>query len=136
MNLADHIAHLIAKYESRADKLRALQKVFADDPQLVVELCSILSIPDPKPKPPAAIDLIVQFFGAESNEWLTARQVAEGTGLPRATTNYVLFASNHKDRFESQMRGPKKKVWRLKTEGENLRLPKIPQPVKESKMMG
>lgn len=134
MSHAEQLANLIASYESRAAKLRALQKLLGDDPELIAELRAVLFPPEPAPPSVPAIEAVVGYFEAKSGEWLTARQIAEGTNLPRNTVNFLLFTSKHKERFESEMHGPKRKVWRLKDR--IVRLPKKPKPVKESGKMG
>lgn len=133
MDHVEQVAGLISQYETRAEKLRAIQALLADDPGLMEDLRRILFL-TPKPVAPK-IDIVTNFLRSKGKEWQTAGQITEGTHLPRNTVNFLLFASKHKGLFESEMRGPKKKVWRLKDDG-IIRLPKKPKPVQEHGKMG
>jgi hypothetical protein len=112
MDHVEQVAGLIKQYESRADKLRAIQSLLADDPALIDDLRNMLA---PKKQAPK-INVVTEFLRSKHNEWQTAAQIAQNTGLRRNTVNFLLFASAHKEKFESEMRGPKKKVWRLKVD--------------------
>jgi hypothetical protein len=108
----EHLEVLIARYETRLEKLRAIQALLADDPTLLNELREALF--PPAEAEPTKYEQVARFLASKNNEWQSARDIAHGTGLLRNTVNFLLFTSKHKDEFESQMRGPKKKVWRLK----------------------
>ncbi len=135
MDHVEQVAGLIKQYESRAEKLRAIQALLADDPALIEDLRRVL-FPPPPPGPPAKpkIKVVTEFLQSNDNEWQTAGQITEGTHLPRNTVNFLLFASKHKGLFESEMRGPKKKVWRLKDD--IIRMKKRPKPVQEQGKTG
>ncbi len=133
MDHVEQVAGLIKQYETRADKLRAIQALLADDPGLIEDLRRIL-VPPPPAGPPK-IEVVTAFLRSKSNEWQTAGQIAEGASLPRNTVNFLLFASTHKGLFESEMRSPKKKVWRLKSDG-IIRLRKKPKAVQEQGKLG
>lgn len=130
----EQVAGLIKQYETRAEKLRAIQALLADDPTLIADLRRVLAESTPKSKP--KIDIVVEFLRSKGNEWQTAAQIAQSTGLRRNTVNFLLFASKHQDMFDSEMRGPKEKVWRLNEKFKIVRLPKKPKPVEESGKMG
>jgi len=136
MDHVEQVAGLIKQYEGRAEKLRAIQALLADDPDLIEDLRRVL-FPTPPLKPPTApkIDIVTNFLRSKGKEWQTAGEITEGTHLPRNTVNFLLFASKHKGLFESEMHGPKKKVWRLKDDG-IIRLRKKPKPVQEQGKMG
>jgi hypothetical protein len=112
---SEQIENRIQEHEARAAKLRALHAILSDDPSLIQELKEILIQPDHLlPKQQAnQLQRITNFLRANANEWKTARQIADGTGLPRNSVNFNLFTSAHKTLFESQMWGPRRKVWRL-----------------------
>lgn len=134
MSAAEQLAGLIAKHEGRVEKLRVLHAILADDPDLIEELRALLF--PPTPTGPKRIEAVVAFLKSQE-DWQTARQIAHGTGLPRNTVNFLLFASKQKELFESKMRGPKEKVWRLKHRDDGIiRLKKKPKPVKEEKKLG
>lgn len=132
MGHAGQLTGLIEKHEARAQKLRAIQTLLADDPELVTELRALLF--PPTPPGPKRVDAVVAFLKSEG-DWRAARQIAQGTGLPRNTVNFLLFASKQKGLFESKMLGPKEKVWKLKEEG-IIRFKKKPKPVQSEKKLG
>jgi hypothetical protein len=116
--------------EERADKLRTIRSMLADDPELAADLLRILLQHDPTaalPSDPQVaelystarskiaphLDRITAFLQLGGNDWRSVRQITESTGLTRAAVNFVFYNSTHRDRFESQSRGPKEKVWRL-----------------------
>lgn len=126
----DELALHIQRLESRAEKLRAIRSMLADDPELAAQLLGILlhhhataAVPaDPQAaelystarrKAAPHLDRITAFLQLGGNDWRSVRQIADGTGLPRNAINFVFYNSKHKDRFESQSLGPKEKVWRL-----------------------
>ncbi|MBY0515236.1 MAG: hypothetical protein K2P78_15185 [Gemmataceae bacterium] len=134
MGHAEQLTGLIEKHESRADKLRVIRALLADDPELVAEL-RVLLFP-PTPPGTKRVEAVVAFLKSE-RDWRTARQIAHGTGLPRNTVNFLLFASKQKGLFESKMLGPKEKVWRLAEQDDGIiRLKKKPKPVREEKKLG
>lgn len=115
MSLADQITHLADQHQQRAEKLRTIQSLLADDPILVQELLVILTPPPPIKQPKKSkMEILLSYLRTRPSDWQTAREIAEGAGLPRNTVNFLLFSSNQKELFESEMRGPKKKVWRIK----------------------
>jgi len=128
MNHAEQLSDLISKHETRAEKLRALQTLLADDPELMVELRQIL-FPAPPPAP-KRIEQVTAFLRKKS-EWQTAREIAQGTGLPRNTVNFLLFASKKRGLFESKMQGPKQKVWKLKAVDDGII--RLKKPVKDAR---
>lgn len=135
MDHVQQVAGLIKQYETRADKLRVIQAFLADDPGLIEDLRRILFPPAPEPPSTPKIDVVTAFLRSQGNEWQTAGQITVGTNLPRNTVNFLVFASKHKGLFESEMRGPKNKVWRLKDDG-IIRLKKRPKQVQEQGKMG
>lgn len=135
MDHVQQVAGLIKQYETRAEKLRAIQALLAHDPALIEDLRRILFPPAPEPPTTPKIDVLTSYLRSQGNEWQTAGQITVGTNLPRNTVNFLLFASKHKGLFESEMRAPKKKVWRLKDDG-IIRLKKRPKPVQEQSKMG
>jgi HEAT repeat protein len=134
MGHVEQLGDLIKKHEGRVEKLRALQALLADDPELADELRRMLF--PPTPPGPKRVEVVVAFLKSKG-DWQTAREIAQSTGLPRNTVNFLLFASKQKETFESKMRGPKEKVWRLKAQDDGIiHLPKKPKPVKETRKAG
>lgn len=116
--------------EERADKLRTIRTMLADDPELAADLLQVLLQHDPTataPSDPQAaelysaarrktaphLDRITAFLQLGGNDWRSVKQITDGTGMARTAVNFVLYNSKHRDRFEGRLIGPKEKVWRL-----------------------
>ena len=121
----------IEQLQARADKMRAIQAMIAEDPELATELLNSLAAPPSEESPPQPrvfspvqrqteapqLDKVLTFFyDREPNELASAREISEATGLTRNSVNALLYTSKHKHRFFWVQEGPKRKLWRLRNE--------------------
>lgn len=114
--------------EDRAEKLRSIIAILETDHTLAAELLDILVSPDSglartpiKPQPvlrrrttTPQLEAVIFAFLDIDNHWYTASEIATATSQTRNTINALLYTSKYKALFESELRGPKKRVWRLK----------------------
>ena len=111
MDHVEQVAGLIKQYENLAEKLRTIQALLADDPELIEDLRRIL-LPSPPLGPPGraprsrSSPTTCNHKATSGRLWARSRK---GTHMPRSTVNFLLFASKHKGLFESEMRGPRRK---------------------------
>jgi|SRR5579883_46949 len=121
----------IEQLQARAEKLRTIQAMIAEDPELATELLNILVTPpseEPPPQPrvfspaqrhtdaPQLEKVLAFFYDREPDELASVREICEETGLTRNSVNALLYTSKHKHHFFYVQEGPKRKLWRLRRE--------------------
>ena len=123
----------IEQLQARAEKLRTIQAMIPEDPELATELLNVLVTPPAEdgvtPAQPRLfrstgqrdseapqLDKVVSFFLANNNDLATVRVICEATGLTRGSVNALLYTSKHKQNFVWVQEGPKRKLWRLRDE--------------------
>lgn len=123
----------IEQLQARAEKLRAIQAMIAEDPELATELLNILVAPteEEPPTPPRVfepaqrhtdapqLDKVLAFFRTRAPDDLAGvRDICEATHLTRNSVNALLRTSKHKHHFFFVQAGPKQTLWRLRKEGD------------------
>lgn len=123
----------IEQLQARAEKLRTIQAMIAEDPELATELLNILVTPSSEEPPPQPrvfppvqrrteapqLDKVLEFFrDRAADDLATVRDICEATGLSRNSVNALLRTSKHKHHFYWLQAGPKQTLWRLRQEGD------------------
>jgi hypothetical protein len=122
---------VIQRHLTRAQKLRAIQQMIAEDPGIIPDLLEILPA-QTSPKPPQTeapvrrrVDAktqaqkVVDFMSdnADDNRLYSVREIAEGTGLTRNTINALFYNSKQKHLFYPvKIKGTRRTLWRMREE--------------------
>jgi hypothetical protein len=130
MNWAvEEVDRQIAAIEAQLAKLRKIRQQLVNDPDLHEFFASLASPPANGSAPFAALpqvrrygspllQQVVAYMQSEDNRWQTVRDIVSATGLSRNSINSLLYTSKHKELFESELQGPKRRVFRLKVQAE------------------
>ncbi len=117
---------MIQRHLTRVHKLRAIQQMIAEDPEIVPELLMILSNPAgvtpivPQPEVRRRTDGAIQvqklvaYFRGNGNTAMTVQQIAKDTGLTRNMVNAVLYNEKNRPTFKRLKVGLKRVLWRLR----------------------
>lgn len=128
----EEVERRIRDLEMRIARLRRIRELLANDPALGDELLSLVTqSPNGMPESSLAqqprlygsplVDQVVAHYKATENRWQTVREISDAIGLSRNSLNGLLYTSRHREIFETDLQGPKRRVFRL-------RAPAVPQP--------
>ncbi len=126
----EEVDRRIRDLETRLARLRKIKELVANDPAMGDELLSIVTPSLNGSQQPVVVqpqvrrynspllEQVVAHFQSEQNRWQTVREISDAIGLSRNSLNGLLYTSRHKELFETQMEGPKRRVFRLKPPAE------------------
>lgn len=125
----------IAELEAKLASMRRVREKLVADAELGEFAGSLIASPDgsgssavPRRYGSPLVDQVVAYFESESNRWQTARDIADATGLSRNSINGLFYTSKHRKIFETELRGQKRRVFRLKRPEDEPQAEPQPQP--------
>ncbi len=117
----------IRSYEDRANRLKAFKQMMVEDPGFATDVREVLLSPQgngtlsfgrsgPNPLDNPNFAKIKEYLISRSpDDWVSAKEILEATGVEKGNV-YFILDKQFADSFESYLRSPKRKFWRLKKE--------------------
>jgi hypothetical protein len=127
-NPAKALDSIIARYRKRIETVQRIRDIIGDDATLVHDILNALGAGSnvqlerhglgPHARMTHA-DQVLAFFRDRQNEWVSAREIMQGTGLNRGTVGHLLYKTlKRKVEKRDHPTNEKTKLWRVKEGGD------------------